>query len=86
MINIATGEQDPLTAQLLVDVLDLVSAGVLRSAGLADDEVRAILASLWTDWAPSTRAPVEAAGLSTVRPSRGRGPRTTMARWSGGNA
>jgi hypothetical protein len=49
MINIAPGEQDPLTAQLLLDVLDLVSAGVLRSAGLADDEVRAILASLWTD-------------------------------------
>lgn len=49
MLHTATDEQDPLTAQLLADVLDQTSAAVLRAAGLEDDEARAILASLWTE-------------------------------------
>ena len=46
-INAATDEVDPLTAATLADVLDAVSAGVLRAAGLEDDEARVVLSLLW---------------------------------------
>jgi hypothetical protein len=48
MLTEATdGEVDPLAAITLADVLDAVSAAVLRSAGLEDDEARSVLAALW---------------------------------------
>ena len=42
------GEVDALAAITLADVLDGVCAAVLRSAGLEDDEARAVLAALWS--------------------------------------
>ena len=48
-LNAATDELDPLAAVTFADVLDGVSAGVLRAAGVDDEEARAILALLWSD-------------------------------------
>jgi hypothetical protein len=47
-LDIASTLDQPTTA-VLVDVLDAVSAGVLRAAGLPDVEARAVLAVLWGD-------------------------------------
>lgn len=48
MLTQATnGDVDPLTAITLADVLDAVSAAVLRSAGLEDAQARSVLATLW---------------------------------------
>ena len=44
---------DPLTAVTLADVLDAVSAAVLRSAGLTDEDARSVLAALWAGRAGS---------------------------------
>lgn len=49
LTDITDGELDPLAAITLADVLDAVSAAVLRSAGLEDDEARSVLAVLWSD-------------------------------------
>lgn len=48
-LHAATQEEDPLTAAVLVDVLDSVCGAVLRPAGVEDDEARHILAILWGD-------------------------------------
>jgi hypothetical protein len=48
-LDIASDRLDQPTTAVLVDVLDAVSAGVLRAAGLPDVEARAVLAVLWGD-------------------------------------
>jgi hypothetical protein len=46
-LNAATDEVDPLMAVTLADILDAVSAGVLRAAGLEDDQAKVVLSLLW---------------------------------------
>ena len=38
----------PLCSMVIAEALDGARAGVLRAAGLADDEARAVLAALWS--------------------------------------
>jgi hypothetical protein len=47
LMEATDGDVDPLTAVTLADVLDAVSAAVLRSAGLKDEDARSVLAALW---------------------------------------
>ena len=46
MIRAAT-DAPALTAQTVADLLDAASAAILHTAGLTDDESRAVLAALW---------------------------------------
>ncbi len=48
LIEATEGDMDPLAAITLADALDAVSAAVLRSVGLEDEEARSVLAVLWS--------------------------------------